>query len=310
MKKITFICSPYPDDIFLSYYIDGFKYHNLPIKRLYYAEQLENEQILIIHWARDLAAKISQMEKKWDKLIICVYDHEVYTGLIKRINWDNVDKIWFINTEVMDNFLKIYPQLKEKCFFFPLAITIEKFLTKNKTYNTDLINIGMASFDMRKRKNYNNAQKFINKLKNCRLYIRVHTTNTDVPNEPSDILNTDNSTIIIAKSENIEDYKRFWDNIDIVLSYSIHEGFHFTFAEAMLMGCYGICRKWEFGRPELFWKPMLCNNDEQIIERIENFRNLTQTQKQLEVKKQQEYIIENFDSKKLVLDLIKKLEDE
>jgi glycosyltransferase involved in cell wall biosynthesis len=90
------------------------------------------------------------------------------------------------------------------------------------------------------------------------------------------------------------DIRNVYANMDIVLSTSRHEAFHYAVGEGMLTGLYPIVANWEWGEPRQFWGPYVANDDDELVERIVAWGRLSEPEKLEESRKARQYCIERL----------------
>lgn len=246
--------------------------------------------VVLFEWANDLTAKIINSEKFIDlqvkhefKTVVRVHDHEVTKKYnenrrIDFIQWSRVDRIWFINTAVQELFIQLKGE-RNKTFFLPNAVDSKYFKENQATERK----AGLLSIHYRPRKSIGRVVEMAKALPDWSFYIRAHIPRLyeqfheeylkvkqlaeGVPNvifEHRDVHN------MIRGGYDYGDLPDWYADKAVILSTSIHEGFHYAVAEGMLSGCKPIVFNWPTA--DQFWGNYVVNSIEHATNEIRNYR--------------------------------------
>jgi glycosyltransferase involved in cell wall biosynthesis len=238
------------------------------------ADRSGKYDVIVFEWGNDLTA-ICVAKKLKTKVIVRIHDHEVRKNRIDAINWNNVDAVWFINREIQKQFLARY---KKPSFFLTNAIDTAPFrenITDNKT-------IGLLSIWARTRKRIDRAIKLMKLLPDWCLVIRTAPENPELDNDKEYIHKLAYSAganvhfewrqpEFIHNGYGKEGVNKFFQDKDVVLSTSDHEGFHYTVGEGALCGSMPVVWDWDFGNASDFWKPFVHGSLEDMAKAISNY---------------------------------------
>jgi len=263
-------------------------------------EAMNKAEFVWLEWANDLTASLVDTPCK-AKVMVRIHDHEIYQGRINFVNWNNVDAIWFINRDALQDFKKLI-EVKCKMFFLPNAIEDE--FTENIV---DDYKIGFQSIFARPRKRIDRAIDVMRELKGTDWTLTVRAdpagfweyykpivNSTEGLNVEWDMRRVDMGTY----QEDKRDIDSFYADKSVVISPSEHEGFHYSIAEGMLCGCKPVVYNWEWGRAKDFWGKYVCNSVEEMAESIVNYKPSNSYRK---------FILDKFSPEALVPKLEKKI---
>lgn len=318
MDKILTIVKPTGYN-FIRHYFEGFpKGSQIAHNEDRAFELMPGFKIVLLEWANDLTANIIN-SPKFHKLqqphnfttIVRIHDHEVrkiYSNgrRIDHINWDRVDKIWFINPIIRSQFHEL-KGCQDKTFFIPNAVSSTLF----PEHCSEEKKVGITSLSFRKRKRIDRIAPLAKLLPDWEFHIRVEvppfSANSEFRNEfekfrdlaqgLDNIVIHDRPTYQIIKNHyDTSDYINFWKDKAVALSLSDWEGFGYNIAEPMMMGKMPVV--WSWPGAEFFWKPYTCSSIEQMAEKIRDYKPSY---------KYRRYVMDNYNPKDLTIKLIKKI---
>ena len=87
-----------------------------------------------------------------------------------------------------------------------------------------------------------------------------------------------------------------------IVSYSQLESFHYSFAEGLLSGLEGFCNGWRDLNPRFFWNDWCYDNEQDFINAILKWSKSPLEDRIYKSKKNREYIINNYSSKRILSD--------
>lgn len=230
--------------------------------------EAEKPDVVIFEWANDLTADVVQHRKPDAKVIVRIHDHEVSQvqadgrRRAERVNWSNVDAVWFINKAIQKQF---HQQINSRIpsFFLPNAVDPDRFPLTEKRHKR----AGLLSLHFRPRKGILRAVYLAQTCRDWDFYIRVripdksntefwplfeeaHRLSVHVPN-----LHWENREVVDVVLNNypFDDLNEWYADKSVILSTSYHEGFHYTVAEGALTGAMPIV--WNWPTAQDFWGP-------------------------------------------------------
>lgn len=305
--KILFVSKPNSDN-FIRNYTDAMTASSKDYQLLITRDEKEvweiehNFDVTICEWANDLTANICKRPLK-SKVVVRCHDHEIKSGRIHNINWDNVFRVWFINNEFLKDFRKFY--LKNS-FFLPNAVDPEPFTEKLN----DNKEIAFLSIYARTRKRIDRALDLMKLLPSWNCTFRLEDWNPEVsdsgryvnwlkrqagPNVKWEFRNADT---FIKSAYPLDDVVEFFKDKSVVISTSEREGYHYSLAYGALSGLMPCCFEWETGNPSQFWDPYVHNSIEAMADAIKNYKPSHEYRR---------YVIDNFSPDVLVPRLLNEL---
>lgn len=208
--------------------------------------------------------------------MVRVHDYEVRTGIVKNVNWDNVDLIWFINRQSQVDFNRIVTTDTPQ-FFLPNAVDPRPIDLVAK----DSKHLAMLSVSMDDRKRYDRAIELIRLLPDYKLTIRAEhngrgrSANLSQLVEKYDLQSRvlfDNRYYDVKTGQDKTDVNEFFRGKSHILSTSDHEGFHVTICEGCYAGLAPVVYNWEWGRARDFWDPFVADSLEEMAQKIRAYR--------------------------------------
>ena len=84
-----------------------------------------------------------------------------------------------------------------------------------------------------------------------------------------------------------------------IISFSDIESFHYSFAEGLLSGLEGFCKNWQEFNLDYFWNDWCYDNEQDFINAILKWSKSPLEDRIYKSKKNREYIINNYSSKRI-----------
>jgi glycosyltransferase involved in cell wall biosynthesis len=237
------------------------------LRRTSYAEvydQAARHDAVWIEWANDFAAALLK-RRLGAFTVVRIHDHEIRQGRVDRINFENVDLLWFINRDAMRDFAKRLPGVLTPRFFLPNAVDVSQF----EYVAEDSNRLAFLSLLPRPRKRLDRAIRLLTLLPDHTLHIRTSLTLSGYGCNPREEVR---KMMFLAKSLEVgkrlfwefsePDHSKLKDKTEVVeffrgkshvVSTSEHEGFHYSVAEGALCGLAPVVYDWEWGRAGDFW---------------------------------------------------------
>ena len=91
----------------------------------------------------------------------------------------------------------------------------------------------------------------------------------------------------------LDDIVTWYNNIDIIISHSMHEGAHLAIHEGKACGCYPIAFWWD-GVEEFLRKDQLYITNPEFCERIRNFYDMSDARRKTLRKEGRDYVVNTF----------------
>jgi len=312
--ELTFICRK-GNDHFAQPIINYIKQH-IQIQEIYPNSSIgfwrNNIQgkIIWVEWARDIAKVLSSKPFKSQKLIIRLHRGELETKYMKKINWNNVSLLIFINDKLKNNFHSKYGDIVET-ITIPNAVQIDAYPMHSTLKNSKMI---MAySYSFFPVKGYVELINFFNRLYKIDSTYSL-TIMAQITNQPSAKRNLNAMKLLIKKLQlsnsikiiensllysirkNQERVSKILSKHGIIISFSKIESFHYSFAEGLLSGLQGFYNMWDNNMIKEFWEPWGYNSESEMLNGILMWEELSYEKKMKQLQMNREYIISNFGS--------------
>jgi glycosyltransferase involved in cell wall biosynthesis len=91
----------------------------------------------------------------------------------------------------------------------------------------------------------------------------------------------------------VEDNVKWYNNIDIIISHSMHESAHLSLYEGKACGCYPIAYRWD-GVEEFLSEDRLYFNNTEFCDRVEKFYNLSDAKREQIQKQGRKEVVNSF----------------
>ncbi len=310
---ITFICrkghdhfaQPILKELEKKYHIQ----YLYPEHRLEYWHFLVRGKVIWVEWANKFALPVSRKSWKNKKLIIRLHRNEIISRYMSKIIWKNVDKLVFIN-KYFENEFKNKVSSEVDTITIPNAIDINSFPLIPHLYGKSIC---VYSFTFNPIKGYDQLINMFYKLIKIDsgfhltimgMITKQHSAIRHLKEIKDQVINmglSDKITIIERQRvdsliEDRENVVNFLRKHDIIISYSHTESFHYSFAEGMLCGLEGFYNMWHNSLIKKYWGNWGYESEEEFIDSIIKWSNLSQTDKERKVEENRKYIIKNFSS--------------
>tara|TARA_B110001454_G_scaffold219127_2_gene250208 strand:+ start:2405 stop:3427 length:1023 start_codon:yes stop_codon:yes gene_type:complete len=265
-------------------------------------------KIIWVEWARAIAKVLSSKPLKNQKLIIRLHRGEIETKYMKKINWENVSLLVFINDKLKNKFHSKYGNIVQT-ITIPNAVPIDAYPLHNTLQNSK--SIIAYSYSFFPVKGYIELITFFNKLYqiDSTYSLTIMAQNTKQPSSKRNLksmklliikLQLSNAVKVIENkllysiSENQRRVSEELSNHGIIISFSQIESFHYSFAEGLLSGLQGFYNMWDNTMLIEFWKSWGYNSESEMLEGILEWGKLSHDKKMIRLQKNRDYIISNF----------------
>ena len=263
-----------------------------------------------VEWATEYAIFFSQIKRSNQKLIVRLHRYEMYKKrYLRKIKWERIDKIIFVNRSLEMEFNSIKPNCKTVTI--PNAIDINEFPLTSRTHDNTLLAYG---FQFDPIKAYDKLITFFAKLlaQDDSFYLTIagktpghdfHKTYMDTCFDTIKKWDIEKYVKIqqldIEVSE-IRDHKNIIDLLSAnngIMSFSDEESFHYAFAEGLTSGLQGFCRGWRRLDPYQFWNNWCYENEEAMIEGLMQWSQLNKTMRNSIGKSNRDYVKKRYSAK-------------
>ncbi len=265
--KFLYICQPDASQFaepYLSYLTnDRLQTHDRRNVRRLAIQGAQEYDVIWIEWANRFASSLLSVGRLPAFTILRVHDWEIRTEIVRNINWENVDALWFINPDAMDDFNQLVNYPRERQFYLPNAVDLAEW----PLCASGDRHLGIITVNVQPRKRLERAIELMELLPDdYRLTIR-----TSAEPHPADMLGVQKLEALIGaqpKGRITLEYRtlhanqitshrhevhEFWSDKSHAVSVADHEGFCYGLAEGMACGAAGACLDWDWGQPRLFY---------------------------------------------------------
>jgi len=242
-------------------------------------KELAGFDIIFCEWGLGNLQWYSQNKLPWQKLITRIHSQEFFTKFLAETNWINVDKIIFVGPYMLEKFIGIFPDIREKCLVIPNLIEPVSFdLEKEKKFAFHLGLLGILP----KLKAPHLALDILKELrktdKRYKLYIKSKRPEEldwlwQKPEEQEYYKEFFNSLDELGLQEAVvfephgSDVQQWFRHIGFIVSTSDYEAFHMAVAEGMASGSVPVIRNWE-GAKDLFPERLIFNDVKEAVSLI------------------------------------------
>lgn len=229
--------------------------------------------VVWLEWANSYTARM--LERKFRAFtIVRVHDYEIRSRIVRNVNWDNANLIWFVNSRAQRDFNSLV-RTNTRQFVLPNAIDLEKWPVVAEGHK----HIGLITLNVQRRKRIDRAIDLMASLPGWRLTIRTSRANHfDYPNGVAELkrrasrygerIRFEYREISPGSIVDNADVVHFWKDKSHVISTSSHEAFNYTFAEGLACGAAGACFDWEWGNPREFYGSLVSKSIPGMVEQI------------------------------------------
>jgi glycosyltransferase involved in cell wall biosynthesis len=269
---------------------------------------LRSNDVVFFEWASGLLAAASQLRKQ-SGIVTRLHRYEMYQWADK-INWEAVDKVILVSKAKQWEFINRFPENKEKIVVIPVGIDLNKFKPATKSFKGD---IGILCDLSPRKRVYELILAFYelsNKDDNFHLHIgggysKQHESYYLAILDLLDKLNLNNKVTLYG---NVVDTPAWYQNIDIFISNGYSEGLQVAPMEAMASGCFCLSHNWH-GADELLPGEYLYITNTELQNKILEYCDFSEEEKQLQKEKMRAHVFENFDIAKKKIEVRAVLEE-
>ena len=240
---------------------------------------LRSNDVVFFEWASGLLTDASILPKQCG-IVTRLHRYEMYKW-IDRINWNVVDKLIVVSEAKKREFTEYFPEQSHKVTVVYEAVDPEKFQYKGKKFNGD---IGILCHLTPRKRVYELILSFSELIQYSNsLHLHIgggpHHAYYDYYFALHDLVKGLNLQDKVTFYGSITEPSVWFQNIDIFISNSYSEGLQVSPLEAMASGCYCLSHRWA-GADELLPEPYLYYTDRQMQEKIIQYCQISDTEKQ------------------------------
>jgi glycosyltransferase involved in cell wall biosynthesis len=269
---------------------------------------LGGNDVVFFEWASHLLAVASQYPKNCG-IVTRLHRYEMYQW-VDQIRWEVVDRIILVSQAKRNEFQGLFPYLAHKLVVIPEAVSLMKFQPNQKPFDGD---IGILCHLAPRKRVYELILVF-SELRKTHPNLHLHIGGGPRPMYPDyytslqSIVERLDISRHVTFYGSIEDPATWYHNIDIFISNSYSEGLQVSPMEAMASGCFCLSHWWD-GADELLPETNLYLTDRELIEKIEEYIDLSDEGKRRRCELLRRTVQNRFDVDKTKVEIRKLVEE-
>ncbi len=308
-KKLTFFSLG--EEIFLRDIIIDLR-KDYDIKFFHRGDQKEFHQLLHdtdiawFEWCDQLIQEASNRPKMC-KYVCRLHSYELFTDMPSKVDWNNVDKLFFVNPIVRDYSLKKFGIRPDITQVILNGVNIEKFtIPEKKKYNKKIAFVGLINYKK-------GPELLLQTLKAIYDYDPTFEFHIAGGHQDERIhLYMDNFLAQMPFKVNFDgwqdDMPKYLEDKDYIISTSLFESFQYAIAEGMAQGLVPLVHNW-IGSDFFYPKENIFVCPEDAIQIIRKFEDLTDKNKKKYRESMRAHIVNNFTFERQIADIRKALEE-
>lgn len=269
---------------------------------------LRDNQVVFFEWASELLIAASQMEKTCG-IVTRLHRYEMYQW-VDQINWKVVDKVILVSQAKRQEFVARFPQHSGKVVVIPEATSPEKFALHTKPFSGD---IGILCHLTPRKRVYEAILDFYELVRqrgDFHLHVGggKHVLHGDYYEAMHMLVERLDLESRVTFYENVTEPQSWYPKIDIFLSNSYSEGLQLAPMEAMASGCYTLSHRWD-GADELLPEENLFYTGTELRQKILEYADLTEVEKQRKQQALRAIVCEKFDINRIKVQIRQLIEE-
>ncbi len=204
----------------------------------------------------------------------------------RQIDTSNIEEIIFVSENIRDQAIELFGYQKEQTKFIPNFVMDDEFYFSKRKKSNNSVVLGLLGF-VPQTKRLDRAVLLLDSLRksgiDARLSVKGHRPeNLEFMHAPSRVKELDYYYDTYKMIDNLElnDYvdfegwganvREWYDKVDIILSPSENESFHYAVADGVLSGCLPIVWNWEEA-DKIYPTHWVIKKSEEAVNIISNF---------------------------------------
>lgn len=259
---------------------------------------LQSQQVVFFEWAGDLLAQISHMPKSCG-LVVRIHRYDLYRWL-DAVNWSALDQVILVSEAKRREFARRLPEHAHKVVVIPEAVSVEKFAFKPKPFAGRL---GILCHLTARKRVYDLILDFyevVQQRPDLHLVIGgdERPLHRDYYEAMQVLLDRLALRPYVTFQGHITDNQAWYENVDVFISNSYSEGLQVSPMEAMASGVYCLSHHWD-GADELLPEENLYLTGRQFQERLLNYVNMPEPEKQQRLAMQRDRVLTHFNMEQI-----------
>ncbi|MFW6026940.1 MAG: glycosyltransferase, partial [Candidatus Woesearchaeota archaeon] len=230
---------------------------------------MEWADIVWFEWCDELVIYGSKQKIAKDKKIICrLHSYEAFTDYIKKVKWDNIDKVIFVAEHIKKAVSEeIDDKIEDKSVIIPNEIDIDKFKFKKRNPGYNLAYVGLVNFKKGPMLLLQVIKALVKKDSRYKLYIAGKFEQKRYVLYFKQMLkdmSLQNNVIFEGWKENID---QWLEDTNYIISTSLLESQHLAIMEAMSKGIKPIIHNF-VGAKEIYPGKYIWNSIDDAVKLI------------------------------------------
>jgi glycosyltransferase involved in cell wall biosynthesis len=290
---------------------------NLPVfqtrfNRMLYHRDLQQfmdaNDVVFFEWASQLLVTATHLSKTC-KIVTRLHRYELYKW-VDHVNWSAVDKVILVSRAMERAFVDKVPEMRGKTAVTSPSTSLEKFTFTPKPFSG---NIGILCHLTPRKRVYDLILDFyeVSKVRDdLTLHIGggEHVAYGDYYQAMRNLVVDLDIEDKVIFDGHVTDTPAWYRKIDLFVSNSFSEGLQVSPMEAMATGCYCLSHKWR-GAEELLPEKQLFFTSSELQQKILDYCEWSDADKQQEKVKMRALACERFDINKTIDDIHKVIRD-
>ena len=255
---------------------------------------LHDNDVVFCEWASELLAAASCFPKACP-LVTRLHRYELYQWA-DQVNWDAVDRVILVSQAKRREFATRFPAHAAKAVVIPEAVSLSRFRSRIKPFAGD---IGILCHLTPRKRVYELILAFADLIRlddGFHLHIGGgrHARFGDYYAALHDLVRGLGLEGHVTFYGHVAQPEEWYRRIDIFISNSSSEGLQVSPLEAIASGCYCLSHRWA-GAEEMLPTENLFYTDQELIDRILSYAQLSQPQREEAIAALQAIVRDRFD---------------
>ncbi|MEM8861681.1 MAG: glycosyltransferase family 4 protein [Chloroflexota bacterium] len=264
--------------------------------------------LVFFEWASHLLAAASHMPKTC-KIVTRLHRFEL-NEWADKVNWENVDLLIVVCQTKKDEVLARFPQLEGKVEVVYGAVDTQKFAPINKPYGGD---IGILCHMTPRKRVYELILTLYDTLKlnaNLKLHVAggMHVAHRDYYESLVYLVDQLGMQDCVKFYGHVDSPKKWFENVDVLISNGYSEGLQVSPMEAMSCGRYVLSHFWS-GADEMLPEEYLYFTNGELGEMLLSYHQTSADYKQEQSEFMRNRVLKNFDIWKNRLEIRQLIEE-
>jgi glycosyltransferase involved in cell wall biosynthesis len=255
---------------------------------------MRRNDVVFFEWASGLLATASRLPKTCG-IVTRLHRYELYDWADK-VDWDSVDAIILVSQAKRQEFVTRFPAQTHKVVVIPEAVSLRRFDFKPKPFTG---NIGILCHLRPRKRVYELILAFselVCKQEGLHLHIGggQRPRNVDYYAAIHKLVDDLDLSQHVTFYEHVDQPEAWYNRVDVFISNSYSEGLQVSPMEAIASGCYCLSHHWD-GADELLPTDNLYYTDNQLQEKILEYCDLPEAERQRRIADLRTFVVRQFD---------------